>query len=405
MLYALDLSQYSRAGEYDEDGGSDVSSEEGEELKDTIDEQLTANQAKFAQDFPDRQLAGNLKIVRSHKDLYASSMTYQHIKPQWYMPGGNLRDSTMADFITLCESRRDEDHMVSERVWHKVLADPQIALMLSEFSAANDNEEGLRRWFTDTLVEIQHHFGTGTRHEQASVFLGLGGAIAYTDSSRTVDDKAAYLSLADSVMFHKNEAFAGIEFKCKNPPRDKAWVKVQSSALPQTLCAIAGRLSCSVGLFLRESGFRVIWRELDDSKVGEGDVPIFKYYTYPPLRPSSAWYHLQLCHSSITRDTDGRMDLLRVMYEVARTSFVQSSVPPLSVTTTPAQPSTDGVRGETPLSAPSSPTSDVSCSSEKENVYTATSYDFGVMDSSGAVEYYTGISFAPLLSESTDFAF
>ena len=383
---------------------SEVSSE-GEVL--TIEDQLLANQARFARDFPYRSVGGPLKIVNIGRELYASSMTYKHIKPRWYMPGGYFHDSTLEAFITLCESRRGDDHMKNEKTWKAVEADAQVILYLTQFSNSHLNEKHFENWFRDTLNAIIRHFGLGSCATFSEALVGLGGAVAYTDPDTLLpDDRAAYLSKIDQGMFHKGKVFAGIEFKWHSLPRDIAWVRQQFAALPQTLCALAGRQSCAVGLFLCETGFRVIWRVQENAE--DSEVPIFKYYTYPAVNPEQGWYGVRLCHTSVTSDGLGRNELLRVIYELAKASFVPAEVvttipvpePPVVVAVVDEEQENNVQPGES-VNVKKRGLSESSESAPQDNVYTATTYDFGVMSQSGEVEYYTGFALDLDHSEST----
>jgi len=214
------------------------------------------------------------------------------------------------------------------RLWSIVSSDSNIQHRLKLFSRRKHVEADVSEWFSDMMALISNCFGNGSLCSSKAVRFGIGGALAYTNpTDASPVEGAAYLSRLDDCYFRAKEKtqFAGIEFKYVSFFNNCPWHNI-TSALPQTLCALSGHKDCSVGLFLCNLGFVLIWREEEGRDVN--GVIIYTYYIFPPrvIDPDLAenMPRVPLMRECFTIENGpaGRLDLLRVMFEIALVSFV-----------------------------------------------------------------------------------
>ena len=166
------------------------------------------------------------------------------------------------------------------------------------------------------------------------------------------------------------------------------WYKIDAS-LAQTLCALSGREECSIGLFLSNIGFRVIWRVKDE--VQNDNIPVYNYFTFPSKESRdqrSSLFLLSYCYGD--NGVEGRENLLRIMYEIARTCFVldakRTPSPERKVRKTIHTDQAEKTSKRQRHDEASSQASDAKKSVTKD-------HSFGVKTSNGEIVYLNGFEF------------
>ena len=236
---------------------SDASSEDENT---TIEAQLALNQARFARDFHKRVLHGDLNLIKCPNYVFAEYLSYRHIKPQWYMPHGNLRDATLADFIEFCETARHDNHAMNQVIWERVKSNKHLLRYVSKYDCDRDREIDLRDWVWSIDIQLSCLYGKMQSDSMChGQVYGLSGLVAYTDKTTGhSNDQAAFISQPTHALCRNGSPFAGVALVYADIDDNKPWYKVKPQALPKTLAAVSGSPTCAVGFFLCNYGFRLI---------------------------------------------------------------------------------------------------------------------------------------------------
>jgi hypothetical protein len=289
------------------------------------------NALAFHLKFTVRQLSDLLKIVNLGtipvpRHLYASLLRHRHLDAKWSRADGYLRSKSLKWFVQACLDDGNYSTSQREELWLKVLADEAILRHLHQLPSQKMSEIDVRGWWFGLMLLIRIRLGEGRLRESTVKRFGIGGALAYTDPASGANvPEAAYLSRLDHCYIRAKEKtpFVGVEFKHVSFYNNCIWHNI-NSALPQTLCALSGNENCLAGLFLCNLGFVVIWRK----QIGHnGRIPIYDYFMFPkrtavPDNPYHPRRPLMRDCFSEEHGEEGRLDLLRVMFEIALASFV-----------------------------------------------------------------------------------
>ena len=278
---------------------------------------MARNEKRFKTSFKEWKVEGVDKIVTlKGNQLHASNLRYTHMNPGWYRSDGFLFSGDFEGLIRRFESDRGESHAANETIWTKVREHPGVLAKVDRFISPKINEVAVNKCIaaiTEKICGAIHELGhCETLPEQ---LVGLGGALAFQG-----EPEAAYLSKVDDYFLRSKVAtpFIGIEYKRIGIYDDKQLYKINSS-LAQTLCALAGNTDCFAGLLLCDMGFTIIWREAVGAD--EDGVPIDKYFVYPPDDDGRLKYCYSPDGSVQDRGSAGRMELLRVVYDIVRSSM------------------------------------------------------------------------------------
>lgn len=333
-IFALSLTGNELTSEPPTESGLSSNEDDGAAVDYLLfDDHINANRRLFHQKFPGRRLKPPQNIVMigtvsNEKYLYASSLRVNFIDPYWCRGDGYLRERELDEFHQFCLKQSSYLAGERERLWLLVTSDSNIQNRLGLVSRRNRTETDVLKWFAFMMGMISNCFGNGSLRSCTAARFGIGGALAYTNpTDGSPVEGAAYVSRLDDCYLRAKEKtpFAGIEFKYVSFFNNCPWHNI-NSALPQTLCALSGHKDCSVGLFLCNLGFVLIWREQEGRDVD--GVMIYTYYIFPPRvsDPDLAenMPRVPLMRECFTRDNGpaGRLDLLRVMFEIALVSFV-----------------------------------------------------------------------------------
>lgn len=296
-------------------GSDEDSSPDDDSL--TFSQHLAANEARFLRAFPNCNVEGDdaVVVVRG-SELFASSLSYKHIRPRWYRSDGIMFDGEFDSLISRFEYDRGESHTANEAIWTRVVEDEGILRELNRFVKQRSSEAALRKWCDMIISKIQALINPkaycASLSERCS---GLGGALAFAGHPG-----AAYLSKVDDYYLRSSSKtpFIGIEYKHVDISENRQWYKI-NTALPQTLCALAGNSDCFAGLLLCDLGFTILWRE----HVGfdDGGIAIDRYFVHPAKCRGKLKYCFSADKSLQDCGADGRMDLLRILYEIVRSSM------------------------------------------------------------------------------------
>ena len=414
-IFALNLTSY-RAGEpisAEESGAASETDLDDDVFNMTTIDHLRRNRRNLSLKFPFRKLMELLSLIgaslimvkastfSAFSELYASYLRHTYMNPSWYREDGRLRDAPLDDFVRVCVNDRRDDAASNDAMWARVRDDPRVQFAMRSFLDRKDLESDVVLWFKATMIRITDRFGVpGGCSLCPRATFGLGGALAYTDPvSGQYVGGAAYLSQLDGCYLKGSTGtpFAGIEFKYCGDTDNERWFAINSS-LPQTLCALSGHSDCVAGLMVCDKGFAVIYRRRLPQPTPDGH-PLYQYFQYPPrtARPQNSpvallCYCLSPNRNVVDKGSQGRMDLLRVMYEIARTSFVaEDSITPVNR----ELKNRNNADNSFPKETPEQP----SLSKRAKQADGPTT--FGVQPMSGPVEYLTAFDAAPYLISGT----
>ena len=283
----------------------------------SYEEHVAKNEKRFKESFKDMNVLHDDKIVTLKRNqLHASNLRYTHMNPGWYRSDGYLFPGDLDGLICRFESDRGESLADNETKWKKVGDNKRVLAHLSRFISPKGNECAVRDWLNALALLICVALSEDGYCERLSEQLvGLGGALAFEGET-----EAAYVSKVNHYFLRANleTPFIGIEYKRLGVYDGKQWYKIDSS-LAQTLCALAGNTDCFAGLLLCDMGFTIIWRE--PARCDEDGVPIDNYFVYPPVEDGKLKYCYSPNSSVQDRGSAGRMELLRVVYEIVRSSM------------------------------------------------------------------------------------